>query len=70
MNGVKALRERRLMTQEELAAASGVGVATISRLETGKVKPSVKTIRALAKPLGMAPEELYELLVARQQRLL
>jgi len=70
MNGVKFVRERRLMTQEELAAASGVGVATISRLETGRVKPSIKTIRSVAKSLNMAPEDLYELLQPRQGRLL
>jgi transcriptional regulator with XRE-family HTH domain len=70
MNGLKALREKRVITQEELSGASGVGVATISRLETGRVKASIKTIRALAKALGMSPEELRELLVLEQQRLL
>jgi len=70
MNGLKALREKRVITQEELSSASGVGVATISRLETGRVKPSTKTTRALAKALSMSPEELRELLVLEQQRLL
>lgn len=70
MDGFKALREKRLMTQEDLAGASGVGVATISRLETGKVRPSLRTIRALAQPLGVSAETLYELLMSRQQRLL
>lgn len=70
MNGLKTLREKRLMTQEELATASRIGVATISRIETGKVKASIKTMRALAQTLGMSPEELYEVLVSRQQHLL
>lgn len=70
MNGLKALREKRVITQEELSSASGVGVATISRLETRRVKPSIKTTRALAKALGIRPEELRELLVLEQQRLL
>jgi len=70
MNGLKALREKRVITQEELSSASGVGIATISRLETGRVKPSIKTTRALAKALGISPEELRELLVLEQQRLL
>jgi len=70
MNGLKALREKRVITQEELSSASGVGVATISRLETGRVKPSIKTIRALARALGISPEELRGLLVLEQQRLL
>lgn len=70
MNGLKALREKRVITQEELSRASGVGVATISRLETGRVKPSIKTMRALARGLGIGPEELRGLLVLEQQRLL
>ena len=70
MDDLKALRERRLLTQGDLAAAAGVGIATISRVETGRVKPSLRTIRALAKPLGMSAEEMYDLLLSRQQRLL
>lgn len=70
MNGLKALREKRVITQEELSTASGVGVATISRLETGRVKPSIKTTRALAKAFGISSEELRELIVLEQQSLL
>ncbi len=70
MNGLKALREKRVITQEELSNFSGVGVATISRLETGRVKPSIKTTRALAKALDISPEELRELIVLEQRRLL
>ena len=69
MNGLKALRDKRVISQEELSSASGVGVATISRLETGRVKPSIKTIRALAKALNISPEELHGLLMSEQQRL-
>ena len=70
MNGLRALRERRVITQEELSATSGVGVATISRLETGKVRASKRTVRALAKAFGISPEEMYELLTNSQPRLL
>jgi transcriptional regulator with XRE-family HTH domain len=70
MDSLKLLRERRLMTQEDLAEAAGVGIATISRFETGKVKPSLRTIRALAKPLRISAEELYDLVTSQQQRLL
>lgn len=37
-NRVREIRELRVMTQEELARASGVGVATISRYERQLVK--------------------------------
>ena len=70
MNGLKSLRERRLLTQGELAAAAGVGVATVSRVETGKVRPSLRTIRALAGPLGLSAEALHTVLLSRQQALL
>jgi len=70
MNTLKALRQKYLMTQEELALSSGVGIATLSRIEMGKVKPSLRTIRALAKALDMSPEEMRELLLSDQARLL
>lgn len=70
MNTLKALRQKHLMTQEELALSSGVGIATLSRIETGKVKPSLRTIRALAKALDMSPEEMRGLLLSDQARLL
>ena len=62
MNGLKALRESTLLTQEQLAAASGLTTATISRIETGRVKASIKTIKAIAKPLRINPKKLYDLL--------
>ena len=70
MNGLRALRQKHLMTQKELALASGIGIATISRIEAGKVKPSLKTTRALAKAFKMKPEDMREILLSRQARLL
>lgn len=69
-NGLRQLREKKLITQEELASASGVGVATISRLETGKVRPSLRTVRSIAKVLNVDPEMLYEMVISGQYRLL
>ncbi len=70
MNGLKTLRERRLVTQKELAKAAGVSVPTISRLETESVRPSIRTIRALAKALDMNPEQVRDLLLSKQQQLM
>ena len=66
MSELKMLREKRLITQEELAAASGLAVATVSRLERGKSKPSVKTIKRLAKALEVNPYDLRALLIQGQ----
>lgn len=53
--GAKLL-ERRLaagMTQRQLADASGVGQAEISRLERGQSNPTAQTLQALGGPLGV-----------------
>lgn len=55
---LKRLRKLRAMSQDELAEASGVGRATISRLERGKGSAHGRTIRALAETLGIEPSEL------------
>ena len=70
MNSLKEIREKKMITQRELAVSSGIGIATICRIEAEKVKPSLRTIRALAKALEMQPEEVRDLLVFKQGRLL
>ncbi|MDC0772734.1 NACHT domain-containing protein [Streptomyces sp. HD] len=62
---LRRLRERAGMTQERLAEASGVSVATIRRLETGRASnPRMNTVQDLADGLGLGPEEPTELLEA------
>jgi transcriptional regulator with XRE-family HTH domain len=55
---LRELREARLLNQQELAAMSGVGVATITRIENGYVAPHFGTLRKLAAALGVEPTEL------------
>ncbi len=55
---VRALRLRRFLTQEQLADASGIGRATIARLEAGRSTPHLGTVKALASALHVEPEEL------------
>jgi transcriptional regulator with XRE-family HTH domain len=62
MGGLRSLRERKMLTQQELAAEAGLTITTISRIETGKVNPSLRTIRALARVLDCNPQELRYLL--------
>lgn len=54
---LKEWRKRRLLTQEELALASGVGLATISRIEQGQ-SPRPSTLRKLAVALHVRVDEL------------
>lgn len=57
---MKQLRNVRLaenMTQQELAAASGLTQSTLSRLENGR-RPHPKTRQRIAEVLGVDPEDL------------
>ncbi len=57
---LRQARERRLITQPELADRSGVMVATISRIENGLQQPRIPTVRKLAKALGVEADELID----------
>ena len=46
-------REEYHMTQKELAEATGINQADISRLENGTANPSLRTLKRLAAGLGM-----------------
>jgi DNA-binding XRE family transcriptional regulator len=58
LSRLKESRERRTLTQEELAKLSGVGRTTIAALETGKRRAYRSTAEKLAKVLKVKPEEL------------
>lgn len=58
---LKALREAKGLTQQQLAEAVGVRQATISDLETGKSRRiELDLIERLAKALHVKPGELLE----------
>ena len=53
---IKTIKERReimQVTQETLAALSGVGLRTLKQFESGKGNPTLLTIHKLANVLGM-----------------
>ena len=45
---VKNIRQRSLMSQEAFAQAIGVSFTTVNRWETGKCRPSYKTIKLIS----------------------
>lgn len=59
MSKLKTIREQQFLTQEELAARSGISVRTIQRIESGMV-PKGFTLRSLAKALSIAETELLD----------
>jgi len=46
---VKGLREKLIITQEELAQLLGVSFASINRWETGKHEPTIKVKRKIVE---------------------
>jgi predicted ATPase/transcriptional regulator with XRE-family HTH domain len=55
---LRGFRRRARLTQEELAARSGVSVRTIRSLESDRLNtPRLSSVRALADGLGLAAEE-------------
>ena len=56
----RQLRRQRVLTMEELADKAGVGRNTVWRLEHGVMGAQPRTIRKLAKALGVEPEELVK----------
>jgi transcriptional regulator with XRE-family HTH domain len=55
---LREMRRRRVLTMEELADKAGVGRNTIWRLEHGVMGAQPRTIRKLARALGVEAEEL------------
>jgi ribosome-binding protein aMBF1 (putative translation factor) len=50
------LQRRRLaagLTQQQLAVASGIAQADISRIERGQINPTAATLQTLGAPLGV-----------------
>ncbi len=56
---LRRLRIEKFLTQDELAERSGVGSATIHRLENGTAA-RLTTIRKLAGALGVEPGQLIQ----------
>jgi transcriptional regulator with XRE-family HTH domain len=55
---LRLLRQRRLLTLEQLAERAGVNKNTISRIENGAEAPHAATIRKLAAALDVKPTDL------------
>ncbi len=56
---IRRLRNRRGYTQEELANLSGIHVSYLSGIERGARNPSLRSIRRLAKALGVRVGKLF-----------
>ena len=55
---LKSIREKKGISQVQLAAMLGVSQGTISAWETGRWEPSIDGLRSLANHLNCSIEEL------------
>lgn len=57
---LREARELLELTQEEVAARSGVHATEVSRIEAGKRDPQVSTLLRLAKAVEVKPGQLLD----------
>ncbi len=57
---MKRLRERRRLTQQQLAVRVGVHRVTVAKLETGALRPGVDVLEGLAKALNVKVTDLLK----------
>ena len=55
---IRAVRQEKKLTQEQLAEAVGVGVTHISHIETGNSVPSLQVMVDIINALGCSADEL------------
>ena len=58
VGNLSTIRKSKLMTQAELAAASGINRVTIAKYETGRQEPTVENAFRLATALGVTVDAL------------
>ena len=58
-NNLKEVRQKKNLSQQELASMVGVSRNTISSLETGQYEPTAKLAYILAIALDMKFEDLF-----------
>jgi transcriptional regulator with XRE-family HTH domain len=56
---LRVIRERRQMSQRDVASLSGVTQHQISRLEGGHATPTVETIVAVCRACGTCPSQVF-----------
>lgn len=56
--GLRAARERRGATLTDVGKVTGISASTLSRIETGRRKPTLEAVLRLAKEYGVSLDEL------------
>ena len=58
---IRELRDKRGLSQEDLAHESGITTSTLSTIERGQSNPTWGTIKGIAQGLGVSLSELAKL---------
>ena len=66
--GIRELRQRKLLSQRELAERAGVSETTIVKLELGATRPHPGTLRKIAAALEISPEEMADLVAGQASK--
>jgi len=56
--GVKDLRKRKGLSQDDLAKESGLSLRTIQRVENGESEPTGETLKRISSVINITPDEL------------
>src|SRR5690606_37790083 len=59
-NHIRHLRNKKGLTQEQLASLAGVSENTIVTLESGKLNTTVATCFDIAKALGLKDKDIFD----------
>ena len=59
-NKIKSYREKRKMTQKEIAEILGVEPATVSKYESGMIEPNIESLKKLAETFEISVDELIK----------
>lgn len=60
MRRMAQIRKDKSITQEQLAAETGLDRVAIANIETGKRRPTVTTIYRISKGLGVKIDDLFK----------
>lgn len=57
---LKEIRKSKGLTQEEICEITGIDVSNYSKMETGKIMPSLASLQKLVLHAGFVPNEMFE----------
>ena len=57
---IREIRKSKGLTQEEICELTGIEVSNYSKIETGRVAPSMVSLQRLIVHAGFVPNELFE----------